>query len=109
MMAAQKTAAGILLSGLVLTILGHALAPASPSDESSKNGESTEGDTALDFATDVAPILKAKCLRCHGEKERKGELDLRTLATVLKGGESGAVVIPKDPEKSLLLEKVLEG
>jgi mono/diheme cytochrome c family protein len=61
------------------------------------------------FETDVQPLLLAKCLRCHGDKGRKGELDLRTLASVLKGGESGAVVVPGQPEKSLLYEKVRDG
>src|SRR5438067_2129640 len=61
------------------------------------------------FESDIHPLFRAKCLRCHGEKGRKGELDLRTLAGVLKGGESGAVVVPGDPEKSLLYEKVREG
>src|SRR5579864_2109950 len=59
-----------------------------------------------DFDNDVAPIFQAKCLKCHGEKDRKAELDLRSLSTLLKGGESGAVVVPKDPDKSLLYEKV---
>jgi len=61
------------------------------------------------FETDVRPLLLAKCLRCHGDKGRKGELDLRTLASVLKGGESGVVVVPGHPEKSLLYEKVRDG
>ena len=30
------------------------------------------------FETDVLPLFKANCLRCHGEKARKAELDLRT-------------------------------
>src|SRR5438105_5962676 len=61
------------------------------------------------FETDVQPLLKAKCLRCHGDKARKGDLDLRTHASVLKGGESGPVVVPGHPEKSLLYEKVRSG
>jgi hypothetical protein len=55
------------------------------------------------------PIFQAKCWRCHGERERKADLDLRTPAAVLKGGESGAVIVPGDPEKSLLYEKVRDG
>jgi mono/diheme cytochrome c family protein len=64
---------------------------------------------APDFETDVAPIFKAKCLKCHGEADRKAELDLRTLAGLLKGGESGPVITAKDPEQSLLFEKVSSG
>src|SRR5580765_3331653 len=62
-----------------------------------------------DFETDVAPIFKAKCHKCHGETERKADLDLRSLAGLLKGGESGPAITAKDPEQSLLFEKVTAG
>ncbi|MBI3862697.1 MAG: DUF1553 domain-containing protein [Planctomycetia bacterium] len=62
-----------------------------------------------DFDSDIAPILKAKCLKCHGETERKGELDLRSPASLRKGGESGPAIVAKDPEQSLLFEKVSSG
>ena len=61
------------------------------------------------FATDVAPLLSAKCVRCHGEKVKKGDLDLSTPAGVLKGGESGPAVVPGKPEKSPLYEMVHKG
>src|SRR5439155_18869299 len=79
---------------------GHAMPGASAGD--------TAPPPAL-FETDVQPLFKAKCLRCHGDKARKGDLDLRTHASVLKGGESGSVVLPGNPEKSLLYEKVRSG
>jgi mono/diheme cytochrome c family protein len=63
----------------------------------------------MKFATDLLPIVYEKCVRCHGEKSRKGELNLRTAAGLLKGGESSAVVVPGKPEKSLLYEKVRDG
>ncbi len=81
----------------------------SPQESDSKAGDAGSAAKAPDFETDVVPIFQAKCWKCHGEKERKADLDLRSPAAVLKGGESGAVIIPKDPEKSLLFEKVLEG
>ena len=30
-----------------------------------------------DFAKEVQPVLAAKCLKCHGEIDPKGNLDLR--------------------------------
>ena len=48
-------------------------------------------------------------MRCHGEKVRKADLDLRTPAGVLKGGESGPAVVAGKPDKSLLYEKVHKG
>ncbi|HEY7311576.1 MAG TPA: PSD1 and planctomycete cytochrome C domain-containing protein [Gemmataceae bacterium] len=61
------------------------------------------------FETDVLPLLQAKCLRCHGEKSKKAELDLRTRADVLKGSESGPVVLPGKPLESPLYEMVHGG
>jgi hypothetical protein len=59
------------------------------------------------FASVVHPVLKAKCLGCHGDdpKKLKGELDLATRAGLLKGGESGkpAVVAGKPDESPLYL------
>ncbi|HUY33435.1 MAG TPA: PSD1 and planctomycete cytochrome C domain-containing protein [Pirellulales bacterium] len=61
------------------------------------------------YATDVRPILQAKCFRCHGADVKKGELDLSRLPLVLQGGESGTVVVAGKPDESPLLELVLEG
>ncbi|MFN0053251.1 MAG: PSD1 and planctomycete cytochrome C domain-containing protein [Planctomycetales bacterium] len=69
----------------------------------------SEPADAPQYVRDIAPLLKSKCLRCHGEKERKAELDLRTAASRRQGGESGPVIVPGKPEESLLLEKIQEG
>lgn len=58
------------------------------------------------FETDVLPILNAHCLQCHGGVHQKNDLDLRTLASVLKGGKSGAVIVPGKPDESLLWKKI---
>ncbi len=58
------------------------------------------------FALHVAPILAEKCLACHGNEpdEIKGELDLRTRESTLRGGENFGkeVLIPGDAANSLL-------
>ena len=61
------------------------------------------------FETDILPLLQAKCLRCHGERAKKAELDLRTRAGILKGSESGSVVQPGKPHESQLYEMVRSG
>ncbi|QJW97778.1 PSD1 and planctomycete cytochrome C domain-containing protein [Frigoriglobus tundricola] len=58
------------------------------------------------FPKDVSPILEAKCVRCHGAKVKKADLDLSTPAGVIKGGESGPAVVPGRPDKSPLYERV---
>ncbi len=62
------------------------------------------------FERDVRPILKAHCFTCHGEGEKlKGGLDVRLQRLLVKGGESGAAVVPGHPEQSLLVSQVEKG
>jgi len=61
------------------------------------------------FERDVLPILRGKCLTCHGEKIQEAELDLGTQAGVKKGSSSGQIVVADKPEKSLLLEVLHDG
>ena len=58
------------------------------------------------FERDVLPILNSHCLQCHGGLHRKAELDLRSSAAVLAGGENGKVVVPGEPDASLLWKKI---
>jgi hypothetical protein len=55
------------------------------------------------FEKRVRPMLIEHCVRCHGPKEQRGGLRLDSRAALMKGGESGAVVRPGEPEKSLLV------
>ena len=64
---------------------------------------------APSFSAMVRPILDSNCLRCHNAKARKADLDLSTYASILKGGESGLVVVPGKPEESPLYEMVRDG
>jgi hypothetical protein len=64
---------------------------------------------APDFANDIKPILDGRCLKCHGAGKLKGGLDLRSKAGVLKGGDSGPVVVPGKADKSRLFEVVTQG
>jgi mono/diheme cytochrome c family protein len=57
------------------------------------------------FEKAVQPIIVGRCLECHAG-DRKGGLDLRTAETLRAGGDSGAVVVPGEPDASLLYEYV---
>jgi mono/diheme cytochrome c family protein len=61
------------------------------------------------FDRDVAPILKSNCAGCHGDSVKMKELNLTTEESVLKGSESGPVVVPGKPDESLLYKKVRDG
>jgi cytochrome c553 len=67
------------------------------------------GDQRVDFDRQIQPLLSAKCGRCHSDKIRKADLDLLTISGLLKGGEGGPVLVPGNPDKSSLFERVRKG
>jgi mono/diheme cytochrome c family protein len=60
----------------------------------------------VDYERDIKPILKARCYACHGGLQQKAGLRLDTVASMLRGGESGAALVKSEPAKSHLLERV---
>ncbi len=57
------------------------------------------------FEKRIRPVLVAQCFECHSAeaKKLKGKLRLDTREGLRKGGESGAVVVPGQPEQSVLI------
>lgn len=58
---------------------------------------------------DARAVFQARCVRCHGGMEKRGGLDLRTVASRLKGGKSGPALVPGKPEESLLYKRIVSG
>jgi len=58
------------------------------------------------FKKDIAPIFKRRCTKCHGLFIKQKGLSLRSLKALRKGGESGPVIVPGSPEKSLLVKQL---
>jgi hypothetical protein len=60
------------------------------------------------FEMKIRPILVEHCFQCHSSqaKKPKGGLLLDNRASLLKGGDSGPVVVPGQPGKSRLIEGV---
>ena len=92
----NRTILSVLL--LAVTVLSDSVAQAPPQ----KNSKIPR------FESEILPIFHAKCLMCHGESKQKG-LDLRTRDLALKGGESGAAIVPGSAKESLLFQKVATG
>jgi outer membrane biosynthesis protein TonB len=66
--------------------------------------------TTLTFQKDILPILQAKCVPCHGDRNKfKGGLDVRTLRTLEKGGDTGPAINRQEPELSPLWDSVSSG
>ncbi len=42
---------------------------------------------AIDFGTDIQPLIEAACLRCHHAQEADGELRLDSRGAAIKGGD----------------------
>ena len=60
----------------------------------------------VSFETEVAPIIKDKCVRCHDANRASNNLRLDTYANMGRGGRSGPLLIPRNPARSLLLARV---
>lgn len=60
----------------------------------------------VDFAHDIIPLLKEQCGKCHTGDAKKGTLSFNTRELMLKGGESGKVVIVGKSGESELLRRL---
>lgn len=58
------------------------------------------------FEKQVRPLLLEHCVECHGPKKQEGGLRLTTREAMVKGGESGAAIVPGQPEASLLVKVI---
>ena len=54
------------------------------------------------FETSIRPVLIDTCGECHTDDE-EGDLRTDSRAALLKGGETGPVIVPGEPDKSLLI------
>jgi len=61
---------------------------------------------AADFATQVHPILAARCAPCHSGAKPAAGLSLTSRSLTLTGGVSGPAIVPGNSGGSLLIEKV---
>ncbi len=61
---------------------------------------------SLDFTRDIQPIFDAHCVSCHGAKKAAGQLRLDNKIAALKGGISGAIILPNNSQASILLARV---
>ncbi len=63
-------------------------------------------DEAYVYADIIQPILEEKCMSCHGASSIKGGLSLADTASLLYGGKTGPLFIPKKAELSLLIQRI---
>ena len=59
---------------------------------------------------EIQPILSTYCGNCHGQAGKpKAGIDLRSVASIKKGGDGGDIVKVGEPMKSKLYTSLLEG
>lgn len=69
-------------------------------------GKGPAANGGISFAKDVAPILADKCGTCHSADRRAGGLCLESYAALEQGGTSGPLLVPGNPNNSLLMARL---
>ena len=77
-------------------------------DESGGIPESARSQIAR-FEQEIQPLLRERCTTCHGAGDPQSGLDLRTLASTLRGGKHGPVVVEGFADKSILIRQLVSG
>ncbi len=62
---------------------------------------------AVDFDSEIRPLLQERCIECHGEKKQKGELRLDAKSFALKGGHDGPAIVAGNIDKSPLYQRII--
>ncbi|MGE3818023.1 MAG: DUF1553 domain-containing protein [Isosphaeraceae bacterium] len=68
---------------------------------------SVAGEGGPTWFDDVEPLLKARCVKCHGPGERKAKLNLATPQGLARGGETGTAVVPGKLDEGELWARVV--
>ena len=58
------------------------------------------------FEKQVRPVLMDQCVKCHGPEKQKADLRLDSREAILKGADTGLVVVAADPAKSALIKSI---
>ena len=82
-----------------------------PKDEGPVTITKATGGEKVSFVRDIAPFMVNLCGGCHGGNNPRSGLSLTTFEGLMKGGDSGRVIIPGNLEGSRLWRLVggLEG
>ena len=72
-------------------------------------GDDIPADSPLVYETLIEPIFRAHCTSCHGSEMQKAELDLTTSSSILRGSESGRVIVSRSPAESRLFDVIEHG
>lgn len=60
----------------------------------------------VNYESDIKPIFRRHCLKCHGDDMQKADLNLQSYGTMIKGGSGGKVLVAGRTSTSLLFEAI---
>jgi len=93
----SRKALSILLAGMAVSL--------GPLTDTTKAADLPDPAGIEYFEKHIRPVLVKQCYSCHsGSVRARGGLRLDTKQGLLTGGESGASVVPGNPEESLLVQ-----
>src|SRR3954471_17377665 len=94
---ARFLSAGLCTACIVLSIMGEAFGDTS-------SGSIVTPGSNVDFASQIQPLIAAKCVRCHGPQTTKAGLRLDDRSSALGKLESGnRAIVPGRPADSEIL------
>ena len=100
-----RFARGVVRVGMISLLAGAVAAQAAPPAPH----KPLPPDPEAVWANRILPILDKSCLKCHAGVRQRGGLDLRSLDTALRGGDSGPVLVPGQPSQSRIVQYVQPG
>src|SRR3982751_4641384 len=89
------------------SLAGLAIATVTAALTATVAAQNTQPQPTVDFVRDIQPILQASCYECHGSQKTKAHLRLDSPTGILKGGETGSIVVPGKSEQSLIVRRIL--
>jgi mono/diheme cytochrome c family protein len=60
----------------------------------------------VDYVRDIKPVLRERCVACHGALKQQAGLRIDTAARLAAGGKQGPVAVAGQPEQSRLLARL---
>jgi uncharacterized membrane protein len=65
-----------------------------------------DADSVIIYDQLIAPIFEAKCISCHGNKVKRGALNMSHPDSLLIGGDGGPVIANGSPQQSELFRRI---
>jgi len=63
-------------------------------------------ENKIDFEAEIRPLLKARCVECHGVDSQHNGLRLDAKKFAMQGGDSGPVILPGKSSESELIHRI---